>query len=69
MSPTQQTARSVIIYLMTCHPATMHALRDKPQPGVSPGVPPKSDGFAGRFRRLRHAVARWWLREISRWTR
>lgn len=65
MPPTQEPARSEILYLMTCHPATMHALHDKPQPGVSP----KSHGLAERFRHLRHVVARWWLREKWRWTR
>ncbi len=60
MSPARQQPRSEILHLMTCHPATLHALLEMPELIASR----KSNGPFRRFRRFLAAVARWWPRKV-----
>ena len=65
MTPSHKAARPGMLQLVTSHPATVHALFDKPQIIGSA----EWSGLSELFRRLRHVVARWWLREVWHWTR
>lgn len=65
MLPIRQQPRSEILYLMSCHPATFHALLEMPQPVASR----QSNGTFRGFRRFFAAVVRWWSRKVRHQSR
>lgn len=61
MPQTRQSARSEMVYLMTCHPLTLHSLLEMPLVASH-----ESSGTSELFRQI-FPVLRRWLQKVRRW--